>query len=54
MGKPKDLKGAGITFLCVGVAFLGVAASGQLAFLGVGTAMLGIGIAFLAKSRKAG
>ena len=36
MGKPKDLKGAGITFLCVG------------------TAMLGIGIAFLAKSRKAG
>lgn len=54
MGKPKDLKGAGITFLCVGVAFLGVAASGQLAFLGVGIAMIALGIVFMAKSRKQG
>ena len=54
MDKPKNLKGGGLAFLGSGVAFLGVAASGQLAFLGVGAAMIAIGIAFLVKSRKAG
>jgi hypothetical protein len=48
----KKLKGAGISYLGSGVAFLALAASGQTAFLGVGMAMIGLGIAFLAKSRK--
>lgn len=53
MAEPgKKLKGAGISYLGSGVAFLAVAASGQPAFLGVGMAMIGLGIAFLAKSRK--
>lgn len=52
MHKPKNLKGAGISYLGAGVAFLAVAASGQLAFLGVGLALIGLGIAFLAKSRN--
>lgn len=54
MDKPQNLKGGGIAFLGSGLAFLGVAASGQLAFLGVGAAMIAIGVAFLVKSRKAG
>lgn len=54
MDKPRNLKGGGIAFLGSGLAFLGVAASGQLAFLGVGAAMIAIGVAFLVKSRKAG
>ena len=40
MDKPKNLKGGGLAFLGSGVAFLGVAASGQPAFLGVAMAMI--------------
>ncbi len=54
MDKPRNLKGGGIAFLGSGLAFLGVAASGQLAFLGVGMAMIAIGVVFIVKSRKAG
>lgn len=54
MNGTKNLKGVGAAWLCIGVAFLGVAASGQLAFLGAGAAFLGLGVAFLAKSRRDG
>lgn len=54
MNKPKNLKGGGLAFLGSGVAFLGVAASGQPAFFGVATAMIALGIVFLAKSRSHG
>ena len=54
MAKPKNLKGGGLAFLGSGVAFLGVAASGQPAFLGVAMAMIALGIVFIGKSRKAG
>lgn len=53
MVKAKNLKGGGLAFLGSGVAFLGVAASGQPAFLGVAMAMIAVGIVYLAKSRKA-
>ena len=51
MDKPNKSKQLGIVWLCVGVAFLGVSASGQAAFLGVGMAFIGLGVAFLAKAR---
>ena len=54
MESPKNLKGAGASFLGVGVAFLVIALTGQMAFMGVGAAFLALGIAFLAKSRKGG
>ena len=54
MEQPQNLKGAGFGYLGAGMAFLGVAASGQLAFLGVGMAFIGLGIAFLAQSRRPG
>lgn len=54
MDKAKNLKGGGLAFLGCGVAFLGVAASGQPAFLGVALAMIGVGVVFLGKSRQAG
>ena len=41
-------------FLGVGIAFLVIALTGQLAFLGVGMAFIALGVVFLAKSRKAG
>ena len=37
-----------------GSAFLVIAVTGQMAFLGVGMAFFALGIVFLAKSRKAG
>ena len=45
------LKGAGISYLGIGAAFLAIAASGQSAFLGVGLAMIGLCVVFLARSR---
>lgn len=48
------LKGAGISYLGIGAAFLAIAASGQSAFLGVGLALIGLGIVFLARSRRGG
>lgn len=48
------LKGAAISYLGVGAAFLAIAASGQLAFLGVGLALIGLGIVFLARSHGRG
>lgn len=45
------IKGAGISYLGIGAAFLAIAASGQSAFLGVGLAMIGLGVVFLARSR---
>lgn len=54
METPKNLKGAGAAFLGVGVAFLVIAMTGQVAFIGVGMAFLTLGIVFLAKSRKGG
>ena len=54
MDKPEKSKRIGIVWLCVGVAFLGVSATGQSAFLGVGMAFLGLGVVFLAKSRQGG
>jgi hypothetical protein len=40
-------------FLACGVAFLTLAlASGQPAFLGLGPAMLALGVVFLARSRR--
>ena len=50
----KNLKGAGAGFLGVGVAFVVIALTGQLAFLGVGMAFIALGVVFLAKSRKEG
>lgn len=53
MATPRNrLKGAGASYLGVGVAFLAVAASGQTAFLGVGVVFLVLGVAALAKARK--
>ena len=49
-----NLKGAVAAFLGVGVAFLVIAMTGQVAFMGVGMAFLTLGIVFLAKSRKGG
>lgn len=58
MATPRNrLKGAGASYLGVGVAFvafLAIAASGQAAFLGVGVVFLVLGIAALAKARKDG
>ena len=50
----KNQKGAGAGFICVGVAFLAIAMSGQTAFIGVGMAFIALGIVFLAKSRRGG
>ncbi len=50
----KNFKGAGAAFFGVGIAFLVIAFTGQMAFMGVGMAFFALGIVFLAKSRKAG
>jgi len=50
----KNFKGAGAAFVGVGIAFLVIAFTGQLAFVGVGMAFFALGVVFLAKSRKAG
>lgn len=55
MATPRNrLKGAGASYLGVGVAFLAVAASGQTAFLGVGLVFVVLGFAALARARKDG
>ena len=52
---PKKLKGVGIAFLSVGLAFSAVTlTTGQIPFIGVSTAFVTLGIVFLAQSRKAG
>lgn len=43
----------GVVFLALGVTFLGVGASGQRSFLGIGPVFLVLGIVFLARARKA-
>ena len=49
----RNLRGAGIAYLCTAVAFLGVAFfAGQTAFTGVGFAFLGLGVAFIARGRR--
>ena len=49
----RKLRGAGVAYLCVGFAFIAVAAFGrQVAFTGVGCAFVGLGIAFIARSRR--
>ena len=50
----KNFKGAGAAFFSVGLAFMVIAFTGQLAFVGVGMAFFALGVVFLAKSRKAG
>jgi hypothetical protein len=53
MQTPSQSRAAGLAFLGCGVAFLAVAlTTGQYAFLGVGPAMLALGIVFLARSRR--
>ena len=54
MDNPGKSKQLGVVWLCVGAAFLGVSATGQIAFLGVGMAFIGLGVVFLAKSRQGG
>ncbi len=54
MDRANKSKQLGIVWLCVGVAFLGVSASGQAAFLGVGMAFIGLGVVFLARSKQGG
>ncbi len=49
-----NVKGAGAGFIGVGVAFLAIGISGQIALIGVGMAFFAIGIAFLVKSRQVG
>ena len=49
----RNLRGAGIAWLCIAVAFLGVAfLAGQTAFTGVGFAFLGLGIASIVRGRR--
>lgn len=50
----KNLKGAGAGFIGVGVAFLAIAAGGQVAFMGVGMAFIALGLLFFARSKRAG
>ena len=50
----QNFKGAGAAFFGVGIAFMVIAFTGQMAFLGVGMAFFTLGIVFIAKSRKAG
>jgi|JI10StandDraft_1071094.scaffolds.fasta_scaffold18053_9 hypothetical protein len=50
----KNFKGAGAAFFGVGIAFMVVAYTGQLAFLGVGMAFFALSIVFLGKSRQGG
>ena len=52
MKTEQPTKASGSTFLGPGVAFMGIAASGQSAFWGVGMTFLTLGIVFLAKARK--
>ena len=47
-------KGAGIGLMVVGIAFLVLGITGQRAFLAIGPAFIVIGIAILAKARRAG
>jgi hypothetical protein len=48
------LQSAGLSFPCVGAAFVAIAASGQPAFLGVGVVFVVLGTVFLARRRKGG
>ena len=47
--KPK----AGIPFLVIGIAFIGLGISGQRAFIGIGVVFMAIGAAMLARQRRA-
>lgn len=48
----RDLRGAGISYLGAGIAFLAVAWFGhQPAFTGVGFAFIGLGLAWLIRGR---
>jgi uncharacterized membrane protein HdeD (DUF308 family) len=49
----KNLKAGGIAFLSSGIAFFAAAMiAGQPAFIGVGTAMLVVGVVYLGKARQ--
>jgi hypothetical protein len=48
--KPKP----GLPFLVMGLAFVAIGASGQRAFLGIGTAFLAIGLVMLMREKRAG
>ncbi|MBN8801957.1 MAG: hypothetical protein ABS96_05955 [Lysobacteraceae bacterium SCN 69-123] len=41
----------GAAWLGIGAAFMGVAATGQAAFVGVGTAVFALGLVMLARAR---
>lgn len=54
MQSRNNLKAGGIAFLSSGIAFFAAAMiAGQYAFIGVGTAMFAVGVAFLGKARQA-
>ena len=45
---------SGWTFVVIGVAFLAISFSGQPAFLGIGIAMIAVGIALRVRQKRAG
>lgn len=47
--KPK----AGVPFLVIGIAFLGLGISGQKAFIAIGIVFMAIGAALLVRARRA-
>jgi len=51
---PKKRRTLATVFFPIGVAFTTIGVSGQPAFLGVGIALLGMAIVFLARSRRPG
>ena len=48
----RNRKNVGKVWLCAGVAFLGIAISGQVAFIGVAAAFLMLGTLMLVKARQ--
>jgi hypothetical protein len=45
----RQTRGAGLTFLGCGIAFLAIGYSGQPAFIGVGFSFIGLSLALIAK-----
>ncbi|MFT4178496.1 MAG: hypothetical protein QM612_03405 [Thermomonas sp.] len=52
MATPQHPKANGAVWIVIGAAFLAISATGQMGFLGVGLALIVLGIVFMAKGRN--
>ena len=54
MTTPRNTTALGAAFFAIGIAFMAIGIGGQKAFLGVGAAVLVVGLLYMGKARKGG